>query len=116
MRKVEELIRIIVRTIVTIMLPTIVCSCQIGLGSQVDTEAPTLSISYPPVSAVIKDGFVIGGSWDDDQGVTKITVTVKNAAAASGTTGDSYTATINTTNKIWSLNLNAYGCHSLCFN
>ncbi len=53
-------------------------SCDVGLGESVDVMAPTVSISYPPASSVIKEQFCLAGSWTDDKGVMLINVSVKN--------------------------------------
>lgn len=53
-------------------------SCDVGLGESVDTQAPTIEITYPPVSAVIRDSFILYGSWSDDKSVSKISVSVMN--------------------------------------
>ena len=53
-------------------------SCDVGLGESVDTQAPSIEIAYPPVSAVIRDSFILYGSWTDDKSVSKISVSVMN--------------------------------------
>lgn len=53
-------------------------SCDVGLGESVDTQAPSIEITYPPVSAVIRDSFILYGSWTDDKSVSKISVSVMN--------------------------------------
>ena len=53
-------------------------SCEIGLGSAVDTEAPELVIETPPTSAVIRDAFAIAGSWKDDGSIASISVSLRN--------------------------------------
>ena len=49
-------------------------SCEIGLGSSVDTESPSLEIQNPPADAVIRDPFAITGIWGDDGSISSITV------------------------------------------
>ncbi len=49
-------------------------SCEIGLGSAVDTEPPAIEISIPPVDSVIRDNFAIGGTWSDDGVIGSISV------------------------------------------
>ena len=34
-------------------------SCEIGLGSSVDTDPPAIEITTPPVDAIIRDAFAI---------------------------------------------------------
>lgn len=50
--------------VVLVVLATI--SCNIGLGAAVDTAAPDLTITKPEVGSVIRDSFVLGGTWGDD--------------------------------------------------
>ena len=53
-------------------------SCDVGLGESVDTIPPTISITYPPTSSVIRDAFVVSGTWVDDKGVSLVKLTLKN--------------------------------------
>ena len=79
-------------------------SCEIGLGEAVDIDRPTVSISYPPRNAIIRDRFVLSGKTGDDKGVNYIKVTAKNAS-----TGKSFEKTIQMngmTDGQWSINLN----------
>ena len=55
------------------VLSILACSDNVGLGESVDTEAPTIAITYPPASATIRGTFVLSGTWDDDKGVSSIT-------------------------------------------
>lgn len=55
-----------------------VASCEVGLGSSVDTEPPTLIINSPESASIIRGNFAIKGSWTDDQEVTEVTCTLKN--------------------------------------
>ncbi|MBQ9237986.1 MAG: Ig-like domain repeat protein [Treponema sp.] len=65
---------------IAVVLWAIITSCEVGLGPAVDTEAPTLSISYPPTSAVIRDSFVVGGTVRDDKSVDCVEVSVFRVA------------------------------------
>ena len=53
------------------------CSEGVGLGESVDTESPTLSITYPPLGSAIMENFVVAGTCGDDKAVTKVEVTLK---------------------------------------
>ena len=53
-------------------------SCEVGLGSAVDTDPPELVINSPEPASIIRDTFAIKGSWTDDRGVEKAYVTLKN--------------------------------------
>ena len=78
-------------------------NCTIGLGSAVDTQAPTIDISYPPANASVKGEFLLSGTWSDDRGLKQILVEVyKNKDSEPC---DTAYATINS-NKTWTLTLN----------
>ena len=49
-------------------------SCEIGLGSAVDTKAPSISITAPETDSVIRDSFVIRGNWADDGKISSLKV------------------------------------------
>lgn len=78
-------------------------NCEVGLGEAVDTQAPTLSVTYPPASSVIREDFTIAGVCADDTKVTSVVIEVKNTDennALYGTyfgvvSGNEWTATLN---------------------
>jgi len=96
-----------------VLIPLV--SCQVGLGSAVDTQVPTLQITYPPASSVIKGTFSLAGTCDDDQGVSSIAVNVRNI-----TTGSSTPYTISsgdiTNGTNWKISLNAYDSANTAYN
>ena len=47
-------------------------SCEIGLGGAVDTQPPKITITNPPVDAVIRDNFAICGTYDDDGTIASV--------------------------------------------
>ncbi len=49
-------------------------SCEIGLGSAVDTKAPSVSITAPETDSVIRDSFAIQGNWSDDGKISSLKV------------------------------------------
>lgn len=51
-----------------------VISCEIGLGASVDTDPPSLTISNPPVDAIIRDDFALSGTWSDDGSIDSISI------------------------------------------
>ncbi len=53
-------------------------SCDVGLGSAVDTEPPELVINSPEPASIIRGSFAIKGSWTDDREVEKVFCTLKN--------------------------------------
>lgn len=56
------------------------CNSNVGLGESVDTEAPKVSIDYPPSNAVVRDAFVLAGECSDDRGVDKVEITIANSS------------------------------------
>ena len=83
-----------------------VAGCDVGLGESVDTSAPTLSIEYPPIAAVIKDTFVLYGSCDDDKDVASVSVQVVNTETKEVV--DTLNATIDAGGKSWRVDVNPY--------
>ena len=79
--------------------------CDVGLGEVVDTQAPALAISYPPLNATIRDSFILYGTWSDDKGVSSVSVKVVNTETKE--TVDSLSATVNS-DKTWQAELNEY--------
>ena len=69
--------RTIIFTITTIVLLLSTVSCEVGLGEAVDTQDPKVSIQTPPVDAIIRGNFAIGGNWTDDSVVDKVDITLK---------------------------------------
>ena len=80
-------------------------SCTIGLGEAVDVSAPTLSISYPPSGAIIRESFFLTGDCNDDGVVAKVHVDVKNNSNP-GTIVYSGDARIE--GKTWIIELNTF--------
>lgn len=78
-------------------------ACDVGLGESVDTTPPTISITYPPASAVVRDEFILAGTCADDKGVGVVSVTVKNTET--NTDCGTFSATVKGTN--WTCSLNA---------
>lgn len=58
----------------TSLIIFIFVSCEIGLGSSVDTDAPALEITTPPADAVIRQAFNIGGTWSDDGSISSVSI------------------------------------------
>ena len=82
---------------------TAVFSCKdIGLGEAVDVSAPTASISYPPVGAVIRGSFVLSGECTDDVLVTSVNVRVVNT----NTGTEVYKGTASISGTTWQITLN----------
>jgi len=83
------------------------CNIGVGLGEDVDTTAPTADIEYPPSSAVIRGTFLLAGTCEDDKGLKEILVTVRNPENTDQSYGP-YKATIDDSQKSWSILLNQY--------
>ncbi|MBD5412557.1 MAG: hypothetical protein HDR51_07425 [Treponema sp.] len=58
------------------------CNSNVGLGSSVDTEAPKVSIEYPPSNAIVRGAFILAGECSDDRGVEKVEVTIANSGGS----------------------------------
>ena len=75
-----------------------VISCEIGLGSAVDTEVPEISIETPMVGAVIRDSFTISGNWSDDGSIKSVSLILKDTE--NDKKYGSYTANVQTSKEI----------------
>lgn len=74
-------------------------SCEVGLGQSVDTQPPTVDVTLPEADYVIRDAFVMSGNCNDEQGVAKIEVTLKNTSTKEKI--GPFTAVINTETATW---------------
>ena len=52
-------------------------SCEVGLGSAVDTQPPSIEIKNPPVDAVIRDNFALAGTYSDDGTIKSVSAALK---------------------------------------
>ena len=66
-----------------------IISCEIGLGSAVDTQPPSITIDGPGMNAIIRDSFAISGSWNDDGAIEDIYVILKRTKRTDNTAIDS---------------------------
>ena len=84
LKKVRSAIRnfILAAGLVVPLFSTV--SCEIGLGESVDTQAPVISITYPPVGATIMEDFILSGTYADDKGITGVTVTIQGTGIDNG--------------------------------
>ncbi|MGP1564025.1 MAG: hypothetical protein ACTTHU_01130 [Treponema sp.] len=55
-------------------------SCEVGLGPSVDVSAPSVVISSPRDSAVIRGEFALMGTWSDDGTLDKINVVLNSTS------------------------------------
>lgn len=81
------------------------CNSNVGLGSSVDTEAPKVSIEYPPSNAIVRGAFILAGECSDDRGVEKVEVTIANSG------GSPYTAKPEE-DGTWKVEINDKGSNS----
>jgi|GEM_PF-4908494 len=58
----------------------LIFSCEVGLGPAVDVSAPSVVISSPRDSAVIRGEFALMGTWSDDGTLDKINVVLNSTS------------------------------------
>jgi len=76
MRKLFNSKRFLAGLAGAIVLSFALLACTVGLGESVDTQAPVVNITYPPANAVVRDTFVLAGTWDDDKLISSISVSL----------------------------------------
>ncbi len=112
----KNLFRSLFISIVTISVLMTGGSCEIGLGSSVDTEAPKLAIDYPQSGAHVRNKFLLSGTWNDDKAVSGIDIEVCKKVLVTASDGTQTTqitsvysseASVNDNGR-WSINLNEY--------
>lgn len=90
--------------VVSVVFAYALLSCDVGLGSAVDTQAPTLNVTYPATLSTVRGQFVFGGTCADDQKVTSVTVRVLNSEL--GKSYGPFAATIAEDAKSWTFSFN----------
>lgn len=90
--------------VVSVVFAYALLSCDVGLGSAVDTQAPTLNVTYPATLSTVRGQFVFGGTCADDQKVTSVTVRALNSEL--GKSYGPYAATIAEDAKSWTFSFN----------
>ncbi|MDY3130408.1 MAG: Ig-like domain-containing protein, partial [Treponema sp.] len=91
----------------SIFMALFLASCDVGLGSAVDTEPPVLTIDYPQSGSIIKDSFILAGSCKDDVAVSKVEVVVKTQGSTSKVVGI-YEADVDNKDNFWQVELNHF--------
>ncbi|ULQ60973.1 Ig-like domain-containing protein [Brucepastera parasyntrophica] len=101
-RKVYKKSRILSFCLSIPLLIIVLSTCEIGLGDSVDTKPPTLSVDYPPSSAVIRGTFVIAGNASDETRVDSIKVNLyEGTEAKTSALIDSWNTTADRTSGSW---------------
>lgn len=90
--------------VVSVVFAYALLSCDVGLGSAVDTQAPTLNVTYPATLSTVRGQFVFGGTCADDQKVTSVTVRAFNSEL--GKSYGPFAATIAEDAKSWTFSFN----------
>lgn len=90
--------------VVSVVFAYALLSCDFGLGSAVDTQAPTLNVTYPATLSTVRGQFVFGGTCADDQKVTSVTVRALNSEL--GKSYGPYAATVADDAKSWTFSFN----------
>ena len=86
------------------------CGENSGLGASVDVNPPTVSITYPETSSVIKEDFILAGTCEDDKDLASVKVSVRNVEASESSEKEEtvwFDATLDAEKKNWSISLNA---------
>lgn len=90
--------------VVSVVFAYALLSCDVGLGAAVDTQAPTLNVTYPATLSTVRGQFVFGGTCADDQKVTSVTVRALNSEL--GKSYGPFAATIAEDAKSWTFSFN----------
>ncbi|MCR4939627.1 MAG: Ig-like domain repeat protein, partial [Treponemataceae bacterium] len=94
-----------------ILFSLFLVTCDVGLGSSVDTTAPNVSIANPTAGAVMSGTVSLGGDASDDGVIESVVVTLTridsmgSSSKSSGESIPSYTALLDTDAKKWSYSL-----------
>lgn len=90
--------------VVSVVFAYALLSCDVGLGAAVDTQAPTLNVTYPATLSTVRGQFVFGGTCADDQKVMSVTVSALNSEL--GKSYGPFAATIADDAKSWTFSFN----------
>ncbi|MCR5606251.1 MAG: hypothetical protein K6F69_05490 [Treponema sp.] len=78
--------KVFVLPILIALVSLVFSACEVGLGDEVDTESPTLSITSVELNSVISGDFSLAGSCDDDTGVTSVKIILSYASLSNSVT------------------------------
>lgn len=73
----KKMLRNVVLSFLGLVSIFILSNCQIGLGEAVDVQPPTIFLTSPQADALVRDTFVIEGTYSDDLSVGEISITLK---------------------------------------
>lgn len=73
----KKMLRNVVLTFFGLVSIFILSNCQIGLGAAVDVQPPTVSLTSPQADALVRDVFIIEGTYEDDLSVSEVLVSLK---------------------------------------
>ena len=95
----------LLRTIVLSLCLILLATCDVGLGPSVDTNAPTVTISSPTPSQVLKGSFSLGGVATDDGTISTVVVELTGIGSTSG----SYSFPASVADGKWSVAVDSTG-------
>ena len=78
-------------------------NCEIGLGPQVDTDTPVISITSPDIGTSQKQTFIVEGTCGDDNGVKTIKVTLRDSNGKSHDVGTLNSSDLTAEGRAWSI-------------
>lgn len=73
----KKMLRKVILYFFSLISIVILSNCQIGLGEAVDVQPPTIFLTSPQADALVRDTFVIEGTYSDDLSVGEISITLK---------------------------------------
>ena len=103
----NQSVRIAFAAVVAIFGAVLFTTCTVGLGDSVDTKAPAVSITYPPVQSIIKNTFTLRGTASDDNELVGVRITITNTDTDE--VFDGYQATVDRATNTWSFVANRRG-------
>ena len=106
MKTGKDILSNTLRTIVLSLCLILLATCDVGLGPSIDTNVPTVTISAPTPSQVVKGAFSFGGIATDDGEIAKIIVDFTGIGSFEG---KNYNFEASFADGKWSLPVNTVG-------
>ena len=88
-----------------VLFLVMLATCDVGLGPTVDTNAPTVTISTPTPSQVLKGSFSLGGVATDDGTIANVIVELTGLGSTTG----SYSFEASVAEGKWSVSIDSTG-------